>query len=154
MTEYEYSFKVSDINPYIEYCKNNSYSLISKCNEERTLYRKDDIMARITVKEENNKIKKILDFKEDKLDDEILKERKESMQLEFFEDDVIDSILSILKFKKDITLKRNRVVYLKNNVKFEIDSYTYPEEMYVVAIEGNKKEVDKVYNEIYIEKNI
>ena len=37
MTEYEYSFKVEEIDPYIEYCKNNGYEIIEKTNQSRTL---------------------------------------------------------------------------------------------------------------------
>ena len=40
-----------------------------------------------------------------------------------------------------------RYVYEKGGVKFEIDDYIRPQ-MKVVAIEGNKDEVDKVYNEL------
>jgi hypothetical protein len=45
---------------------------------------------------------------------------------------------------KDIT----PYVYQKNNAKFEIDEYSAPEEMYVVAIEGEKREVDSIYEEV------
>lgn len=38
-------------------------------------------------------------------------------------------------------------MYKKNNVTFEIDDYSKPE-MKVVAIEGKKDEVDKIYSEI------
>ena len=37
--EYEYSFKVEEIDPYIEYCKNNGYEFIEETNQSRTLYR-------------------------------------------------------------------------------------------------------------------
>ena len=53
-----------------------------------------------------------------------------------------------LEYKKDIELSRIRMVYKKDNVIFEIDSYNSPEIMYVVAVEGDKEEVDKVYKEI------
>ena len=46
-------------------------------------------------------------------------------------------------------------MYTYNNVTFEIDNYTTPA-MNVVAIEGKKEEVDKVYNELklVIDSNI
>ena len=42
---------------------------------------------------------------------------------------------------------RIRYVYQKGSIIFEIDDYLEPQ-MKVVAIEGNKKEVDKVYLQI------
>ena len=58
---------------------------------------------------------------------------------------------------KDISkkLERKRYVYNHKNVIFEIDKYTVPT-MNVVAIEGKKEEVDKVYNElkVVIDNNI
>ena len=35
--EYEYSFKVKEIDPYIEYCKNNGYEFIEETNQSRTI---------------------------------------------------------------------------------------------------------------------
>ena len=147
MTEYEYSFKVKEIDPYIEYCKNNGYEFIEETNQSRTLYRNTNkTMARITIKEKNNIVKKLLDFKDDNITDDILIERRESKSIEFTDDDAVESILDFLNYKKDNTLIRKRYVYKKGNVKFEIDDYEYPEKSYVVAIEGEKSEVDKVYN--------
>ena len=51
-------------------------------------------------------------------------------------------------FNKFKTLERKRYVYKKNNAKFEIDEYSAPEKMYVVAIEGEKEEVDSIYEEV------
>ena len=151
MLEYEYSFKVSNLDKYIDYCKNKNYNLIEKIKQNRTLYRNNNkTMARITIKE-NNKIKeKILDFKEDNLTEDILKIRKESLPLKFENIEEAESILEFLEYKKDITLIRTRIVYEKNNVKFELDEYESPNKYCVVAIEGNKEEVDKVYQEIKV----
>ena len=44
-----------------------------------------------------------------------------------------------------------RYVFEKGDVKFEIDDYTRPE-MKVVAIEGEKTQVDKVYQELVSNK--
>ena len=54
----------------------------------------------------------------------------------------------MLEYKKDKVLERTRYVYEKNQVTFELDEYTSPEVMCVVAVEGEKEEVDKVYDEI------
>ena len=145
--EYEYSFKVEEINPYIEYCKNNGYEFVEETNQSRTLYRNTNkTMARITIKGKNGVTKKLLDFKDDIMTDDVLIERRESQSIEFTDDDAVESILNFLNYKKDNTLIRKRYVYKKGNVKFEIDDYEYPEKSYVVAIEGEKSEVDKVYN--------
>lgn len=56
-----------------------------------------------------------------------------------------------LVFGTDIREKiliRNRVVYYKNDVTFELDNYSSPEVMFVVGIEGKKESVDKVYEEL------
>ncbi len=147
MNEYEYSFKVESIERYIDYCNNNGYELIDKVKQTRTLYRNSNkTMARITI----NDNKMFLDFKEDNLTEDILKIRKESLPLEFNDIKSINSILDFLEYKKDITLIRNRKIYEKDNVKFEIDEYESPEVYNVVAIEGEKEEVDKVYNELEV----
>ena len=102
--EYEYSFKVKEIDPYIEYCKNNGYEFIEETNQSRTLYRNTNkTMARITIKEKNNIIKKLLDFKDDNITDDILIERRESKSIEFTDDDAVESILDFLNYKKDNT---------------------------------------------------
>ena len=149
--EYEYSFKVDSIDKYIDYCNNNGYELIDKVKQTRTLYRNSNkTMARITINEYDNNTKMFLDFKEDNLTDDILKIRKESLPLEFNDIESIKSILEFLDYKKDITLTRTRIIYEKDNVKFEIDEYESPEVYNVVAIEGEKEEVDKVYNELEV----
>ena len=57
----------------------------------------------------------------------------------------VDSILDMLEYTKDKTLIRTRMVYKKRNVIFEIDKYDAPEVMFVVAIEGEKEDVDRTY---------
>ena len=54
----------------------------------------------------------------------------------------------MLGYKKDKVLSRTRIVYKKDGVKFELDSYTSPEIIFVVGIEGNKEKVDFVYKEV------
>ena len=149
--EYEYSFKVNSIEKYIDYCNNNDYKLIDKVKQTRTLYRNSNkTMARITINKYENNTKMFLDFKEDNLTDNILKIRKESLPLEFNDMESVNSILEFLDYKKDITLIRTRIIYEKGNVKFEIDEYESPEVYNVVAIEGEKEAVDKVYNELEV----
>lgn len=148
--EYEYSFKVKDITKYIDYCKKNNYELIEESSQTRTLYRNNNgIMARITTKEINNIKNTYLDFKDDNNSDNILKVSRETIPLEVTDENIeaINTILTILDYKKDKTLIRDRIVYKKDGVTFELDNYTKPK-MKVVAIEGIKEEVDKVYQEL------
>lgn len=148
--EYEYSFKVKDVTKYIDYCKENNYELIEESSQIRTLYKNNNgIIARITTKETNNSKKTYLDFKDDNDSDEILKVSRETIPLEVIDNnkDAINSILDILEYKKEKKLIRNRVVYKKDGVTFEIDDYIEPK-MMVVAIEGVKEEVDIVYKSI------
>ena len=65
------------------------------------------------------------------------------------------SLLEILELNETKKLVRKRYVYTYDNVTFEIDNYITPT-MNVVAIEGKKDEVDKVYNELkaVIDNNI
>ena len=151
MKEYEYSFKVKDLNPYIKYLKNNEYIFVSKNLQIRELYKnKSNIMARITIDIENE-IKNIsLDFKDDKDLEDVLKVSKESIPLIVKEYNIesVKSILEILGYKKYKTLNRSRTVYKKNNVKFELDSYTSPDKMFVVGIDGENDEVEIIYKDV------
>lgn len=147
MKEYEYSFKVESLKPYIDYAVNNGYEEISNNDEIRDLYSNDSSkIARLTYI--NDSI--ILDFKEKGDTSIILKEREESepIQANKEEKETILSILDVLNYKMINHLERKRIVYKKNNVKFELDSYTYPNKEFIVGIEGKKEEVDKVYNEL------
>ena len=40
------------------------------------------------------------------------------------------------------------MVYQKDDVKFELDSYTSPDIMFVVGIEGENEKVDIIYKEV------
>ena len=57
------------------------------------------------------------------------------------------SLIEILNLNTKKVLKRKRYVYEKENVKFEIDEYIKPL-MNVIAIEGKKEEVDRVYKKL------
>ena len=149
MKEYEYSFEVINLTPFINYCEENNYNLTNKNKQSRTIYRNaNKTMARITIEEKNGITTKKLDFKDDMLLDQDLIERRESLPINFDDEKAVESILEFLHYSKDNTLIRTRYVYEKNNVKFEIDEYEQPRKTFVVAVEGEKTQVDAVYNEI------
>ena len=83
------------------------------------------------------------------MNDSALTVSRESKDLIINDDnqEFVDSLIEILELTNKKVLKRKRYVYEKNNVKFEIDEYTDPV-MNVVAIEGLKENVDKVYREL------
>ncbi|HOZ55386.1 MAG TPA: hypothetical protein PK993_05065 [Clostridia bacterium] len=150
MIEYEYSFKVSDIEPFIMFCENKNYEKEESITQTRVLFKNENgVLARITTNERNNQIKQYLNFKEENDSEKVLKESKETSMLEVNSEnkDFIKSMLEILNFHKSKELKRIRHIFKKKKIKFEIDYYIQPE-MQVVAIEGEKNEVDTVYKEI------
>lgn len=156
--EYEYSFKVNDITPFIDYCINNKYELKEEYEQTRTLYKNGGkVMARITKNIYKDNEVEILNFKDDNLNDSVLKVSRESKDLIVNDENraFVKSLLEILELDEAKKLVRKRYVYEHNNVIFEIDNYTAPI-MNVVAIEGRKEEVDKVYNELnlVIDSNI
>ena len=148
--EYEYSFKVKDIKDFIEYCTLNKYKKKDEYLQTRILYKNGGpIMARITENIYNDKVLKVLNFKDDNLNDNDLKVSRESKDLIITDDnqEFVNSLIEILGLTNKKVLKRKRYVYEKNNVKFEIDEYEEPA-MNVIAIEGTKEEIDKVYKEL------
>lgn len=152
--EYEYSFKVKSIKDFLDYCENNNYKKQGEYFQTRTLYKNGgEVMARITENEYEEKYEKILNFKDDNLSDKILKTSRESKDLIITNDneEFVMSLIEILNLNRKIVLKRKRYVYEKENVKFEIDEYIEPL-MNVIAIEGKKEEVDRVYK--YLENII
>ena len=150
-TEYEYSFKTENIEKYIKYCEDENYKKKSENRQIRKLFKNEtNIMGRITIDYIDGKETIVFDFKNNDKSKTILKENKESIPLKVQNEDMtsIESILSFLNLKLDKVLDRTRIVYEKNNVKFEIDKYISPEVMNVIGIEGNKEEVDEVYNHL------
>lgn len=148
--EYEYSFKVKDIKPFVNYCEDNNYNLVNEYEQVRTLYKNGGkVMARITKNTYKDNISEILNFKDDNISDSELKVCRESKDLIITDDnrEFVDSLINILDLDNKKELIRKRFVYKKQNVTFEIDDYTKPL-MKVIAIEGNKKEVDNVYNSL------
>lgn len=146
--EQEYSFKVTNINPFLKYCKENNFKKIEKTEQVRILYKKPDkTMLRLTIKKCGKKLVKEMDFKQDKLSSNVFIERKESLPIIYNDDEAVYSIIEFLGYKKDIELKRTRYVYCKDDIKIEIDEYVSPDKMFVVAIEGNTKKTELVYTE-------
>ncbi len=138
--EYEYSYTVDDLSKVLDYLDNN-YKFIEKYKEQRVIYRNSNhTMARITYK--NNEM--FLVFKEDKLSDKELIERKESKSIKIDDLESAENILSFLDYKKDNSMIRYRSIYEGNNIKFEIDEYLEPKKAYVISFEGDKDICDKV----------
>ena len=142
--EYEYSYTVDDLSKVLDYLDKN-YKFIEKYKEQRVIYRNSNhTMARITYK--NKEI--FLDFKEDKLSDKELIERKETKSIKIDDLESTEDILSFLNYKKDNSMVRYRSIYEGNNIKFEIDEYLEPKKAYVISFEGNKDICDKVKENI------
>ena len=142
--EYEYSYTVDDLSKVLDYLDKN-YKFIEKYKEQRVIYRNSNhTMARITYK--NNEM--YLNFKEDKLSDKELIERKESKSIKIDDLESTEDILSFLNYKKDNSMVRYRSIYEGNNIKFEIDEYLEPKKAYVISFEGNKDICDKVNENI------
>lgn len=155
MKEYEYSFKVKNLDPYIEYCDKEEYKKISMNQQTRDWYQNNSkINARVTTNIIDGVEELIVDFKEEDNSDAIFKNTRESLPLSIDSSNLesLNSILDILGYKKTVHINRTRIVYQKDNVKFEIDKYVEPEIMNVVAIEGEKEQVDEVYQ--FINENI
>lgn len=156
MEEYEYSFKVDSIKPYIDYCERNSYKKSINV-QNRIVYENihnRNIIARITKTINNDDEITTFDCKNVGETKENLKISRESMPLIVTEEikEIINSFLEVLDFEEKSNLNRTRYIYEKNNVKFEIDEYTLPL-MNVVGIEGEKNNVDRIYNEIKLKNN-
>ena len=148
--EYEYSLKVKSVSEFIKYCNDNNYVKEDEYLQTRTLYKNGGpVMARITENEVDGKVEKILNFKDDNLNDNTLKISRESKDLIVTSEneEFVESLLQILDLNNKKVLKRKRYVFVKEYVKFEIDEYLEPI-MNVIAIEGIKEEVDKVYESL------
>lgn len=148
--EYEYSFKVKDIKEFVQYCTINKYEKKEEYLQTRVLYKNGGpIMARVTENIYNDRSEKVLNFKDDNLNDTTLKISRETKDLMVTDEnqEFVNSLIEILGLTNKKVLKRKRYVFKKNNVKFEIDEYIEPV-MNVVAIEGLQEEVDVVYKEL------
>lgn len=151
MNEYEYSFKVKNLKLYLNYCEKENYNKIKEEKQTRDLYTNGSgILARITISKKDTLKNIKIDFKEEDDSNQILKNTRESLALNVDTKNLkaFYTILDILGYVQIKHLVRTRTVYKKGNVKFEIDKYSSPEKMNVVAIEGEKTEVDKIYKQI------
>ena len=154
MEEYEYNFKVQSIEPFINFCKQNGYKEKQISTQNRVVYEnknKKTMLARITTDIKNNKKTTVLDFKNVDNKNINFKISNESLPIKVTSKNkkAIMSILQTLEFEEVANNFRTRYVYEKNNVEFEIDDYTRPQ-MKIVAIEGDRNEVEKV--KLLIEK--
>ena len=142
--EYEYCYKVSDLKEYLEYIKN--YDFKETYKENRVIYRNNEnnTISRITYKNDLM----FLDFKENKISDNDLIERKESKTIKFDDLENCEDILNFLNYKKDNTIIRNRSIYQGDKIKFEIDEYLEPEKAFVLSFEGDKNTCDFVNKEL------
>ena len=152
MKEYEYSFKVKSIKPFIGYCKEKGYEKVSEVTQNRIVYENkhtEDIIARITKRIIDGDEKAVFDIKNVGTRNENLKDSTESIPLTITEENtnIIYSMLGVQDFYEVANNYRTRYIYVKNGVKFEIDDYIRPK-MQVIGIEGNKDVVDTIYNEI------
>lgn len=146
MQEYEHSFKVKNIEPFIDYCKKNGYTEISISIQNRKVFENKHnpkLISRLTINEINNKSQINLDFKLSgkEIDGKKLSKESESLILSKEDVNVVMSMLDILDFKLVADNFRTRYVYEKNNIIFEIDDYTVPN-MKVVAVEGDELYVE------------
>lgn len=151
--EYERSFNVEDIKPYIDYCEQNGYELVSKTEQNRVVYEckhNIHIIARLTTEVINGVSKTMFDYKNVDKSNNDLKVSRESIPMVVTEEnkDVVLSILNVTDFVFASNNQRVRYVYKKDDVIFEIDDYTLPRIMKVVALEGNQDKVESVYAEI------
>ena len=150
--EYEHSFNVENIEPYINFCKQNGYKEKSIVTQNRIVFENKinkNIIARLTTEFFDGKEVTELDFKNVNTKKDDLNISTESLPLTVTVENkkTILSMLNTLEFFEAANNLRTRYVYIKDNVKFEIDDYIRPQ-MKVVAIEGLKKEVDMVYEQV------
>ena len=150
MEEYEYSFAVKDITPYIEFCDNNGYEKVSVLKQNRVVYENKNlgnIIARITTTMLEGEETVVFDCKSIAVGDGNLKVSEESKEIIVTNEnrDVILSMLEALGFCIVANNTRTRYDYKKGSVKFEIDDYIDPN-MKVVAIEGERELVNTVYS--------
>ena len=94
--EYEYCYKVSNLEEYLEYIEKN-YKFKEKYKEKRVIYRNKKTIARVTYKNKDM----YLDFKESKISDTDLNIRKETKKIKFDNIENCEDILAFLNYKKD-----------------------------------------------------
>lgn len=150
--EYERSFSVESVDKYIDYCIKNGYRKIKEVWQNRIVYENQtnrNLIARITKEKVNNIQTCVFDCKNVVKKNGNLNESLESLPLEINEKDIpsAQSMLEIMGFEQSANNTRERYVFAKNEVILEIDRYITPK-MNVIAIEGEKEQVENVYKEI------
>lgn len=139
-----------------KFCEENGFVLVSKTSENRVVFENKQnrkIISRLTTTfGESDKVT-VWDFKNVGKNDNLLKVSKESEAMVLDESGIkiARSMLEVMDFEQSADNLRTRYVFEKGDVKFEIDDYTRPA-MKVVAIEGEKSQVDKVYQELVSNK--
>ncbi len=150
MKEYEYTFKVDDVTPYIKYCEENGFKKKSVTKQNRKVFENQNakhIIARITTTIQDGKENIVLDFKNVGNKSKNFKISEESLPLTIKKDDIktILNMLEVIDFSLSADNHRTRYEYIKDDIKFEIDDYTIPP-MKIVAIEGDEKKVEEILN--------
>ena len=158
MVEYEYNFKVDDISVVTKFCEENGFVLVSKTSENRVVFENKQnrkIISRLTTTFGESKKVTVWDFKNVGKNDNLLKVSKESEAMVLDESGIkiARSMLEVMDFEQSADNLRTRYVFEKGDVKFEIDDYTRPQ-MKVVAIEGEKSQVDKVYQMLVSDEQV
>ena len=158
MIEYEYNFKVDDISVVTKFCEKDGFVLVSKTSENRVVFENKQnrkIISRLTTTFGESDEVTVWDFKNVGKNDNLLKVSMESetMKLDEAGIKIARSMLEVMDFEKSADNLRTRYVFEKGDVKFEIDDYTRPQ-MKVVAIEGEKSQVDKVYQMLVSDEQV
>lgn len=156
MIEYERNFKTDDITPYLAYCEENGYKLVSEAWQNRRVFENREnrkIFSRITTTKVDGELVTEWDFKFKNVDrkDASLKISQESKAM-ILDEGGIETALSMLEtmnFEQIADNIRTRYVYEKDGVTFEIDDYVRPD-IKVVALEGDHEKVDEIYRELFV----
>lgn len=152
MKEYEYTFKVDDVLPYIQYCEDNGFKKKCVTKQNRKVFENQNakhIIARITTTIQDGEENIVLDFKNVGNKSKHFKISEESLPLTIKKDDIkiVLSMLEVVDFTLSADNHRTRYEYIKDDIKFEIDDYTIPP-MKIVAIEGKEEKVEEIVNNL------
>lgn len=145
MNEFEYCFKVHNLEKVIDYLKEEGFSLLSANKQIRTIFQGNGFIARITKDYIDDNIYYSLDFKEDKITEEFTI-RKESLPLSFTDEKAALSIIEFLGYPLKNEVTRFRWVLVKDEVKCELDEYSFGDK--VVAVEGDNEKAEIVYKKL------
>lgn len=150
--EYERSFNVKNIEPFIKFCESNDFVKTFVSTQNRIVFENkhnSKIIARLTTEIKDNKQSIVIDFKNVNSKKDNLNISTESIPMIVTDDnkECVMSILNTLDFFEVANNIRTRYEYIKDDVKFEIDDYTRPD-MKVVAIEGERQAVEHIYEQL------